>query len=242
MVTVVVGKLGSGKSYDTVRTMVEHIRRGGAVRTNIKLDYRYIGQCLQRSLASWQIGTLDQDTDPATIPIGDRRGRGRRRVLVVLDEALNWFDSSGAKDDPRKASWGRWLRQSDKLGQDVFFIAQNFERAAKWIRELAQQCVDIVGLRGISWLGIPWGRLPGLRNVYARRVVDVRTERVLSWGFRVYSSYYWRFYDTSETFGFDAAESAYSAGIVYPMHRPVAWPWPIAAAILVFELFLWGVL
>ena len=55
-------------------------------------------------------------------------------------------------------SWGEWLRQSDKLGQDVWFVAQNFERAAKWIRELAQVSIEIFPFAGSQ----DWYDLPGL--------------------------------------------------------------------------------
>lgn len=238
MVTVVQGKLGSGKSYDCVRMMVEHILRGGAVRTNISLSIPQLSRAFHRRLAPWQYGVLHETDNPASIPTGDRRGRGSRRTLVVLDEALNWFESTASKDDSRRDTWGRWLRQSDKLGQDVFFIAQNFERAAKWIRELAQVCIEMVPFRGMSWLGIPWGRLPGLRNVYSRRVWDVRSKSVLTWSLHHYSSYYWRFYDTSETFGFQGAASAYSLGVCFPRHVSTALP-----LFLVFIiLFLWSVL
>lgn len=241
MIYCVVGKVGEGKSYDMTVAMCKHLVSGGAVRTNIRLDYRQIGVALGRSLRSWQVGLIDQDTDPATIPTGDRRGRGRRRVLVVLDEALNWFDSatSSAKDDPRRERWSRWVRQSDKLGQDVYFLAQSFERAAKWIRELAAVCIHVVGLRNVHLLGIPFGHLPLFCNLYGRRVVDVRTGRVLSWSIRRYSSYYWRFYDTSETFGFTAADNVFDSGGLFPAHAPIVWPWPILVALFVLERLLW---
>lgn len=241
MVTVVQGKLGSGKSYDCVRMMVRHILAGGAVRTNISLSVPQISSAFGRRLAPWQFGRITETDDPASIPAGDRRGHGSRRTLVVLDEALNWFESSSAKDDPRRASWGRWLRQSDKLGQDVFFIAQNFDRAAKWIRELAQVCVEMIPFRGMSWIGIPWGKLPIFRNVYSRRVWDVRSKSVLTWSLHKYSSFYWRFYDTAETFGFDGAASAYSLGVVFPAHRTVVAPVCVLFLLLSVEVLLWFV-
>lgn len=241
MVTVVSGKLGSGKSYDCVRMMVQHILRGGAVRTNIALSVPQIARAFGRRLAPWQYGLVSEKDDPALIPTGDRRGHGKRRTLVVLDEALNWFESTASKDDARRSSWGRWLRQSDKLGQDVFFIAQNFDRAAKWIRELAQVMVEMIPFRGMSWLGIPWGKLPMFRNIYSRRVWDVRSKSVLTWSLHKYSSFWWRFYDTSETYGFEGAASAYSQGVVFPRHRSAAAPALLCAIILLSWCVLWFV-
>lgn len=238
MVTVVSGKLGSGKSYHMTRLMVQHILRGGAVRSNISLSVPQISERFGRRLAGWQYGVVSENDDPALIPTGDRRGHGSRRTMVVLDEALNWFESTAGRDDDRRASWGRWLRQSDKLGQDVYFIAQNFERAAKWIRELAQCMMEMVPFRGICWLGIPWGRLPCFRNIYSCRVWDVRSKRVLTWGLHRYSSYWWRYYDTAETYGFEGAASAYSLGVVFPRHKTVVPAVCVCGSTIALEGFL----
>lgn len=224
MVHVVSGPLGGGKSLDTVREMVFHLCAGGCVATNITLSPVEVGRYMGRRLSSRQYTRLDPTVDPRVIPTGDRRGRGKRRVMVVLDEALNWFQSSASRDSSRD-TWGEWLRQSDKLGQDVYFIAQQFGRAAKWIRELALVNIDIVPLKTITFLHIPLGRIWPLSRTYCRRVVDVRTMRVMRFDFRVYSSRWWRFYDTAETYGFQGAASAYDClGEVWPAHVPCVWP------------------
>lgn len=238
MVTVVQGRLGSGKSFDMCRMMCEHLLKGGAVRTNMLLDFPRLQRDHHRRLASWQYGTLDVSSNPETIPTGDRRGHGRRRVLVVLDEALNWFETDGRGSDPRRETWGRWLRQSDKLGQDVFFVAQDFSRAAKWIRELAALMFEMVPFRNITWMGIPWGRLPFFRSIYARRVWDVRSKSVLSWSLRRYSAYWGRYYDTAALYGFEGADNVYDSGVVFPAHRPIVFA-PCAVALV--EVLQWFV-
>lgn len=218
-VSVISGKLGSGKSYDCVRRIVEHLRLGGCVRTNIALDYRQIGLAVGRRLSPYQIGKLSADDEPSTIPTGDRRGKGSRRTIVLLDEALNWFQSEGsATKDERKKRWGEWLRQSDKLGQDVWFIAQNFERSAKWIRELAQISVEIVPLRDIkvAWIIPIWLFFPPLKKGYVAKWRDVRSGSIVKMEFHRYSSSVWKLYDTSETFGFVGAASAYDSVHLYP--------------------------
>lgn len=223
MITIVSGKLGSGKSYDTVRMIALHLANGGAVRTNIDLDYRKIGEAMHRRLSPGQIGTLSADDDPKSIPIGDRRGSGKRRVMVVLDEALNWFPSlTSSSSDPRKQTWGEWLRQSDKLGQDVYFIAQNFERSAKWIRELSQVCREIIALKDVSIYGLlPLRYLfPPLRHFYLVRPVDVRLKMRLTCELHYYSPKYWNLYDTSQTFGFSAASSAFDSFVLPPAYHP----------------------
>lgn len=226
MVTVVSGKLGSGKSLDCVRLMRDHLASGGCVRTNISLDWRQIGHAVGRRLDPRQIGRLAASDDPTTIPTGDRRGHGHRRTMVVLDEALNWFQSegAGAARDERKKAWGEWLRQSDKLGQDVYFIAQNFERAAKWIRELAQVSREIVPLGSVHFLAfVPmWWLFPPMRRAYMVSKRDVRSGQSIGFEFHRYSKRVWQLYDTSETFGFVGAASAYDQLNVWPPYkRPV---------------------
>ena len=236
MITVVQGRLGSGKSYETVRAILDHLLHGGAVRTNISLDYRAISKGFGRRLASWQIGSLSADDDPKEIPTGDRRGRGSRRTMVVLDEALNWFQSDTETGKSAKKTWGEWLRQSDKLGQDVIFIAQDFNRASKWIRELAAVVWDIIPTKRLRvfWLLPAWLFFPPFRHGYFCKRIDLRTGNVLGVDFHIYSSRVWKYYDTSETYGFEGAASAYSYGSLAPPFRlPFV---PVIVTFLVFVL------
>ena len=243
MVTVISGKLGSGKSYDCVRRVRDHLAAGGCVRTNIALDVHQISKAVGRRLSSLQVGRVSADDDPTLIPTGDRRGHGSRRTIVLLDEALNWFQSTGAgAKDSRKLSWGEWLRQSDKLGQDVWFVAQNFERAAKWIRELAQVSIEIFPLRDLK-IGMVfpvWLLFPPLRNMYCAKYRDVRSGMVVKLDFHRYSSSVWDLYDTSETFGFPGAESAYNGLNLWPRYRPPTWAF--LASLFVFAVYLLAVL
>lgn len=230
MITVVSGRIGAGKSLHVVRLIRSHLYRGGVVCTNIALDVSTIAKSLQRALRPWQVVSISEQTDPKLIPIGDKRGHGRRKVMVVLDEALNWFQSTQGKD-VRKSVWGEWLRQSDKLGQQVYFIAQNFERTAKWIRELSQVSVEIVPLGDLKFLFVRlrW-LLPPVRRLYLAVSRDVRTGSLLGTSCHSYTSDIWRLYDTSATFGFQAASSAFVGSVPPPFVLP-RWPWYL---ILVF--------
>lgn len=247
MVTVVSGKLGSGKTLDCVRMVRDHLENGGCVRTNISLDYRQIGKAVGRKLSPKQIGPLTSDDDPTTIPTGDKRGHGKRRTIVLLDEALNWFQSEGAstKDD-RKRKWSEWLRQSDKLGQDVYFIAQNFERSAKWIRELAQVNRNIIALKSVRlFTFVPlWWLFPPMRKSYLAVSWDCQTKQQIGFEFHRYKASIWKLYDTSETYGFKAVGSAYDDLSLWPRYVP-----PLRGLILasffaacdvVINIFLWS--
>lgn len=240
MITVVQGRLGSGKSYEMVRCIMDHLNRGGCVRTNISLDYKEIGRALGRRLASWQIGGLSASDDPTTIPTGDRRGRGSRRTWVVLDEALNWFAADTESGKGARKTWGEWLRQSDKLGQDVFFIAQDFSRASKWIRELAASVWDIVPTKRlrIMWFIPAWIFFPPFLRGYFVRRLDCRTASIIGIEFHIYSPGVYRYYDTSETFGFVGARSAYEYGTLAPPFRLPSAPLVISLVFLVGAVIL----
>lgn len=236
MVYVVSGKLGSGKSYHCCRMAIDHLRKGGVVATNMNIDLEAISANYHRSLRPWQLVRVDAQSDPKQIPAGDLRGRGRRRVMVILDEALNWFQSTaGAAKDERKSTWGEWLRQSDKLGQDVYFVAQNFERAAKWIRELAQVALRVVNLGNIHIFRMPIGKWLHLQRLYCVVRMEVGTVSILNINTYLIEPRVWECYVTSELFGFEKPADGY-IGSVAPAFKVPAWPF-----VLCFVVFAWGI-
>lgn len=216
MITVVSGGVGEGKSYWCSKMIIDHVCAGGIVATNMSLDPDRISVNFHRRLNPRQFLQLSASSDPRKIPRGDLRGVGRRRVVVVLDEALNWFASSATASDPRRATWGEWLRQSDKLGQNVFFVAQSFDRSAKWIRELAQRLIVVSNMRNFSFLRLPFGRWLGLDRLSLVRNVDVRSGMGTGFEIMYLSSHVWNCYRTSELYGFDASFNAYDGLAIFP--------------------------
>lgn len=238
MISVVSGLLGGGKSYWCVDQAVEHVRAGGIVATNLDLDIDAIRKFLHpRIVRAGQIIKVDAATDPRSIPRGDFRGSGRRRVLVILDEALNWFASTGTAKDERKQIWGEYLRQSDKLGQDVWFVSQNFARAAKWIRELAQQSVRIINLGQVRVFSIPIGRLLRLHRLFLCIRVDLGTHTTCGVSFGLIRPAIWKCYNTAQLWGFHASKNAFDSVAIFPPWRPPLRCWFVAVALL-----LWGLI
>lgn len=227
MIFVVTGKLGACKSLHACRLTIEHLRRGGIVATNMHLNLDKIFYHWVYRVRPGQVLPLDISVDPRLIPRGDFRGTGRRRVMVVLDECLNWFASSESKVDPRKAVWGEWLRQSDKLGQNVYFIAQEFSRAAKWLRELAQVQIDIRNLGQTMLLGMPIGEWLRLQNLYMVIKGDVKCRQVLGWSFALAGPRIWDCYRTAELYGFEASGNAYDGLCIPPAYRIPGLSWLI---------------
>lgn len=223
MIYVVSGKLGSGKSYHCCRMAIDHLLKGGVVATNMAIDLDAVQSIYHRRLLPWQLVKVDAASDPRKIPRGDFRGSGRRRVMVILDEALNWFASSAGAKDERKSTWGEWLRQSDKLGQDTYFIAQNFERSAKWIRELAQVALRVINFGNFHVLRMPVGKWLHLGRIYAVAKYEISTVTLLNiWTYWI-EPRVWRCYKTAELFGFEAPVEGY-VGSVPPAFKVPFWP------------------
>ena len=240
MIFVVSGKLGAGKSFYMADMAKDHLLAGGVVATNMRLHFDKIQELYHRNLKGWQYVRVDAADDPHKIPRGDFRGSSAaRRVIVILDEALNWFASQGGAKDDRKASWGEWLRQSDKLGQDVYFVAQNFERAAKWIRELAQVAVNVSAVKHLTFLRIPIGKMPGLRNLYGVTRYDVQANACIGWTLKHYDDRIKKCYDTAELYGFSASDSGYIGSVPRAFSVPF-FPFLIPLALVLLGAFYYA--
>lgn len=239
MISVVEGAVGAGKTYYCVKMIAEHLRSGGVVATNLVLDWKNLRSLTGRRISPLQFLTISAEADPRSIPRGDLRGHGKRKVLVVLDEALNWFPSSAsAKEDTKKSTWGEWLRQSDKLGQQVVFVAQRFDRAAKWLRELAQLCYSVRNLGQLKFLGISFGKLFALRRISLCVKYDLTLQQKVGVDWYILRPEVWNCYDTSVLYGFEASSNAYDNSIgVWPKH-----PFPRSIVIVLSAWCAWGFL
>jgi len=73
--------------------------------------------------------------DPWSWPRGDKRGKGKAKSFIVIDEAAEWVDAYGGV---ASSGWlGRfcsWLRQSAKRGQEVRLLVQHPSMLAKRVR------------------------------------------------------------------------------------------------------------
>lgn len=228
MITVVEGAVGAGKTYWVVAELARHLARGGIVATNLELRLEPLRRLTARRLSGGQLLQVSADMSPYDIPRGDLRGRGGRRVMVVLDEALNWFPSGRVADGG--TPWPVWLRQSDKLGQDVYFIAQRFDRAAKWLRELAQICVSVRNFGQLRFLGLPLGRMLGIRRLSGYCRYDLGLQSRLGWGVYWLRSSVWSCYETAALYGFPASHNAYYCLNLWPAHRATLLPHILAGA------------
>lgn len=159
MVYGVCGRLGGGKSFSCVYLMLQALKRGWWVTSNIKLKDEYLKRKRINALRYTYIDDFGT-VDPWTLRKGDLRGSGGSvRSMIVIDEAGEWLDSyaDARQKGTQLNDIASWLRQSDKLGQDVYFIVQ-FENLLhnrlrsivhKWLicKDLSKFKLPVVGLR-----------------------------------------------------------------------------------------------
>lgn len=160
MIHGVTGHLGGGKSLHCVKLMVDQLRIGQPVATNIELDLEWIKKAwgLKHDLESIYY-PIDVDADPWTFPRGAPRGTVGPRVVIVIDEAGEWItqDNVGALRQLKS-----WLRHSDKQGQDVYLIVQDASILAKAGRVLVHRWLYTRNMGqweipGVGWhLPAPW--------------------------------------------------------------------------------------
>lgn len=210
MIWGVTGLLGGGKSYGSVLDMCLHIKRGGVVATNIELNLDKVARFTvrSRSFCADRYYHIDPDVDVDFWgwPRGDQRGVGNRRVLVVIDEAGEWF--SGLLSRSKTVEFASWLRQSDKRGQDVYLIVQDASILAKQGRVLVHRWLY---MRYMLHWRIPvlgWPLPPPWRYEFHRLEFD-RTGRIpIGKTISMRDKRIFGIYQTSAMFGQSALQSS----------------------------------
>jgi hypothetical protein len=162
MIELYEGRLGGGKTYTAAVRMVDHVRRGGIVCTNVELIWPAFKQFIQDqygleaeddqfiSLHDEQVGLFHRFTPSGTAELP---------VLVVIDEAHLTFNARDfAQTDKLYRETLTFLTQSRKVNTDVIFIAQSVLNMDKQFMRLVQfiwRFRDLAKWK-IPGLGIPY--------------------------------------------------------------------------------------
>lgn len=153
MITLVTGKIGSGKTIFCVEKIIGHIANGGTVYTNIDLNW---DNCKKLILKRYKVHAEDSQLQPIdlvkcaewhkTISWGTRD----LPVLCVLDEIHLFFN---ARDWSKTADLHRdmlsFLSQSRKACVDIIFIAQVATTLEKQFRVQSQYEFSCVNLKDL---------------------------------------------------------------------------------------------
>jgi len=169
MIECITGYLGGGKSYYACARILKHVSNGGVVYTNLAMrkenwvSSQYGKQCgYVRSLEhmyGWeyqegQINVLSEDDAPKMHDIV-KGGNARINTLIVLDEALEFFDSEDRQTAVKE--FFSFLRHTRKFKMDLLFISQVFAQMNKKLRDQCQfihKCTDMKTVKLLG-LGIP---------------------------------------------------------------------------------------
>jgi zona occludens toxin (predicted ATPase) len=142
MIELYEGRLGGGKTYSAAVRMVDHVRQGGIICTNVEIVWPVFKEYIQArfglvpeddqyiSLRDDQVGLFHRYTPSGTAELP---------VLVVIDEAHLTFNSRDfAKTDKLYRETLTFLTQSRKVNTDVIFIAQSVLNMDKQFMRLVQ--------------------------------------------------------------------------------------------------------
>jgi hypothetical protein len=212
MIYGVTGLLGGGKTLGAVVDMADHLRRGCIVVTNIQLNLAEIAKDLDVDEAwlreRYRYIDVEEDIDPYAWPMGDRRGTpNQRKVLIVIDEAGEWF--SNLEGNKQLKAFTSFLRHSDKRGQDVYLIVQDPSILFRQGRVLVHRWLYMRNMRHWKIPGLGWGLPPPWRYEFHRLLHDSTGKTLLSRTCRLLGTRPYTYYDTSATYGDSArAESA----------------------------------
>lgn len=201
MVYGVCGKLGGGKSLTSVFLIIQWLRTGNIVSTNIKINDDFIKK---NNIPIGKYFYIEDfsSVNPWDLPNGDLRGSGGNvRSKIVIDEAGEWCDSyADARHKGQLSDIASWLRQSDKLGQDVYFIVQFENLLHARLRSIVHRwiiCQDVDKFK-MPFLGIRPPKF--LRNFVIATTFDGKSNDYISRQY-IYKPSVYSAYNTSAFFG-----------------------------------------
>jgi hypothetical protein len=164
-VTLRTGPPGSGKSYTSVRLVVDAIVEGKCVAGNVQLVEDWPERIARRHWPFWlrrgrrrRFLREARDRYHYTEDLGELfrlrlAGHGEGRGVMVLDEAHNWMNArSWTKED--RSEIVRFFTQHRKLGWDVELIAQDAEMIDKQVRVLAEYIAYGRNMKKAKWGGV----------------------------------------------------------------------------------------
>jgi hypothetical protein len=196
MISLVTGKIGSGKTLYCVGMIIRHIAQGGTVYTNIRLNWVAVAliivQRFRRIAERDQLRELDL-AECEKWHDSIEWGSPGSPVLVVLDEIHLFFNARDwAKTSAIHRPMLSFLSQSRKTDTDVVFIAQVATTLEKQFRV---QCEWEYYCRNIKDIHVPlFGTLPLNRMLLVQK--DVETDKATRRQILRYDRGLWKCYDT----------------------------------------------
>lgn len=245
MISLVTGKIGSGKTLHSVGLITSHIAKGGTVYTNVDLVWpelvkwvRIHHRVIPEEAQLNRIDLVDDDSWHKLIAWGT----ADLPVLVVLDEIHLFFNARDwQKTQTLHRSMLSFLSQSRKACVDVVFIAQVATTLEKQFRV---QCEWEFYCRNVKDIVIPiFGKLPFCFMLLVKK--DVETDKAVERRFISYDKSLFPVYDTRAFLDAEMRQAAESANVVPPLKLrkvplvPVRVRWAALAALVLTAAFVY---
>lgn len=166
--------MSGGKTYTCVSLMLNYIRSGHIVVTNVVFNCRAVTNFLGVPCVLWKqyYYFLNDDLELASryhyinlydynnYPCGSLRGSSdyeSRKVYIFLDEASSIFDSMVHASDSGVQAVATWARHSEKRGQILYLIMQFPSELHKRLRVHITNYIMCLGMKNyrLPFFGIP---------------------------------------------------------------------------------------
>lgn len=132
------GSPGSGKTYDAVNRVVENLKRGRVVYTNIDgLD-----DSLNREVIKVLTNLDDYEISQKLIFLSSDQiacfwKHAKAGSMVVIDEIHNWFNSRDWQS-AKNREFASWASTHRHQGYDVIMITQNIQKVDSQVRSVVE--------------------------------------------------------------------------------------------------------
>lgn len=173
MIEILTGSPGAGKSYAGVRRLVQAVRKGTPVVTNIPLRPGW-AETLARApirssqreaaLAAEYRRLLFSDRDMEVLLRVRLRGEGEGRGLMILDEAQQWLDSrtwdtqvGQSRDEAIRGrqALNKRFQEHRHFGFNILLLTQHIQNIDARVVRLFEYHTHTRNLRRVRVLGVP---------------------------------------------------------------------------------------
>lgn len=132
------GTPGSGKSYEAIKKVLDNLKLGRTVYTNI--DGLDEGICREHIKSYTGLDDYEIGTRLVFVPyhkIYDFYNVNKSGILFVIDEVHKYYGAREWQKDSNKA-FANWASTHRKQGHDVVLVTQNLEKVDSHIRSLVE--------------------------------------------------------------------------------------------------------
>lgn len=162
MITLITGQVGSGKTFHAVEMVLDGLKEGRNVFTNIQMRAGKIdAQKWKGKLYQFRDPVLEKGDKPFCEEDGLMQREGdsaTKEALIVVDEATYWFPPGKCPEDVH-----RFLHRQRHSGIDIVLVCPDAQALPAAIRRLVQYHLEIVDWANSVEKIIPFVNPPPLR-------------------------------------------------------------------------------